>query len=191
MHISLALVSAVAAGMVAAGGAPGVAQAAPGGQAVAAHSSTVGWKRCTNPHLRFSIGYPRHWYTAQPRPADRCRQFDRRPFTVPPNSEYPITALNAAPTSSTVRAYIASATDPVFAVTRLVRKTRVEGRSAVRFETVATGEGLYPKGTRTYGYAINRNGSAFVVFTMTLPGDRRYGSNKVIVDRAVHTLRFR
>ena len=141
--------------------------------------------------LRYTIAYPRHWHTAQVRPSEVCRQFDRRPFTVPPNAEYPITALNAVPVPVSLRQYVAGTTDPMFAVTKSVRHTRVAGRAAVRFEVVSTGEGLYPKGTRTYGYAFSRAGATFVVFTMTLPGDRRYRQNKVVVDVAAATLRLR
>jgi hypothetical protein len=203
-HLAIRLTTAVAgAALACVVGAPGIsyadnrpatagtktAQAAP--NASAARSLPDGWRRCNNPYYRYSIGYPRHWYTAQIRRSEVCRQFDRQPFTIPPYSEYPMTALNAVPTTMTVRAYVRGATQPEFAVTLLKQNTWVCGRHAVRFETVSTGEGLYPKGTRTYGYAINRNGTAFVVFTMTPPGDSLYARNKVVVDRAVRTLRFR
>ena len=165
----------------------GAGQAKP----ASAHPWFGGWQRCTNPVLRYTIAYPRHWHTAQVRPSEVCRQFDRRPFTVPQNAEYPITALNAVPVPVSLRQYVAGTTDPMFAVTKSVRHTRVAGRAAVRFEVVSTGEGLYPKGTRTYGYAFSRAGATFVVFTMTLPGDRRYRQNKAVVDVAAATLRLR
>jgi hypothetical protein len=38
---------------------------------------------------------------------------------------------------------------------------------------------------------LNRDGTAFVVFPMTPPGDRLYARNKIVVDRAAGTLRFR
>lgn len=197
-RIPLAL--ATAAAFACALTAPGIAVAANQTVPVQSHAVATqatadtlagGWRRCKNAHHRFSIGYPRHWHTTQLRPADRCRQFDRRPFTVPPNSEYPITALNAVPTTVSFTEYVASPTDPMFAETLQWKRTWICGRRALRFETVATGEGLYEKGTRSYGYAVNRNGKAFVVFTMTPPNDGRYAQNKAVVERAVRTLRFR
>jgi hypothetical protein len=193
--LSLATLAAVACTLA----APGAAVAAQnhGSSASQAHAragaalTSVDWRRCTNTYHRYSIGYPRHWYTAQLRPADKCRQFDRTPFTVPPNSEYPITDLNAVPMPVSVSDYVRGATDPMFAVTVQRRNVWVCGRRAVLFETVSTGEGLYDKGTRHYGYAVDRNGTAFVVFTITIPGDALYARNKAVVDRAVRTLRFR
>lgn len=195
LPLSLATVAAFACTLA----APGIADAAQrqGSPTSQAHGradavrTSADWRRCTNGPHRYSIGYPRDWYTAQLRPADKCRQFDRTPFTVPPFSEYPITDLNAVPTPVSVSTYIGGATDPMFAVTVQLENTWVCGRRAVRFETISTGEGLYDKGTRHYGYAVDRNGTAFVVFTITMPGDALYASNKAVVDRAVHTLRFR
>jgi hypothetical protein len=178
--------------------APGVAVAnAPPAQehaattAGSAHKLPDGWRPCNNTQHRFSIGYPRHWHTTHLRAADKCRQFDRQPFTVPEASEYPITALNAVATPAIFSELVQSPNDPVFEQRLLWQPTSVCGRRALRYETVATGEGLYEKGTRTYGYAVNRDSKAFLVFTMTPPGDNRYAQNKVVVERAVRTLRFR
>ncbi len=154
---------------------PAVAATAPPAQQHAAtatgsaHKLPDGWRRCNNTHHRFSIGYPRDWHTSQLRPADKCRQFDRQPFTVPEASEYPITALNAVATTAVFSELVQSPGDPMFEERLLWQQTSVCGRRALRYETVATGEGLYQKGTRTYGYAVNRSGKAFLVFTMTPP----------------------
>jgi hypothetical protein len=196
-RISLALTAA--ATFACALTAPGVAVAAnaPSAQGHvatttgSAHKLPADWRRCNNTHHRFSIGYPRHWHTTQLRRADKCRQFDRQPFTVPEASEYPITALNAVATTAVFSEIVQSPNDPVFEERLLWQPTSVGGRLALRYETVATGDGLYEKGTRTYGYAVNRNGNAFLVFTMTPPGDNQYAQNKVVVERAVRTLRFR
>jgi hypothetical protein len=193
--LSLATIAACASTLAAPGTAVAAQHHAAARAQTAAQASVdklaVGWRRCTNTHHRFSIRFPRHWYTTQLRPADKCRQFDRTPFTVPPNSEYPITDLNAVSVPVSVTTYIRGATDPTFAVTLQRKDTRVCDRRAVLFETVATGEGLYEKGTRFYGYAVKRNGTAFVVFTITTPGDDQYASNKAVVDRSVRTLRLR
>jgi hypothetical protein len=195
-RISLVLVTAAAFACTLA--APGLAAAnAPPAQAhtatksSSAHKLPDGWRRCTNSHHRFSIGYPRHWHTTQLRPADKCRQFDRQPFTVPEASEYPITALNAVATTTSFSELVRSRNNPEFEERLLWQRTWVSGRRALRYETVSTGGGLYEKGTRTYGYAVNRNGKAFLVFTMTPPGDNRYAKNKAVVDRAIRTLRLR
>jgi len=193
--LALATAATFACGLT----APGVAVAAKAAPAQAhaatttgsAHKLPEGWRRCNNAHHRFSIGYPRHWHTTQLRRADKCRQFDRQPFTVPEASEYPITALNAVATTAIFSELVQSPNDPVFEERLLWQRTSVGGHRALRYETVSTGGGLYEKGTRTYGYAVNRNGKAFLVFTMTPPGDNRYAQNQAVVERAVRTLRFR
>ena len=95
------------------------------------------------------------------------------------------------PTPVSFDDYVTGFDDTVFATTLLRENTNIGGRRAVRFETVSTGEGLYPQGTRTYGYVVDRDGSAFATFTKATPGQPRYARYKIVVDRAVRTLRFR
>jgi hypothetical protein len=67
--------------------------------------------------------------------------------------------------------------------------TSVGSNEAVRFEEILTGEGLYPKGTKEYGYVIELRGSVYRVYATWCPGDDGdYADWKTVVDRAVRTL---
>jgi hypothetical protein len=147
----------------------------------AGQSTPRGWKRCDNGD--YSIAYPGRWHTTQIRPEEACAQFHPSRFTIPPESEYPLTALNArrvqAPPSRSGTAY-----------ERTLRwqRTTVAGRPAVRFETVSTGEGLNRAGTRQYGYVIRLGQGLVSVHTTAEPGETRYAAWKTVVNKAARTL---
>jgi hypothetical protein len=156
----------------------------------AAHSPPVtgsplphGWRRCVNSVENYSIGYPAGWHTTQIRPAEACAQFHPSRFTIPAESEYPLTALNAkrvpAPPSRTSTEYES---------TLRWEKTTVAGRNAVRFETVSTGAGQYQAGTRQYGYVITLRHGLISVHTTAGPGENRYAAWKTVVTKAARTL---
>jgi hypothetical protein len=164
--------------------------AAPVAAAASAHSppSTApslphGWRRCVNSVEGYSIGYPGGWYTTQIRPAEVCAQFHPSRFSIPPESEYPLTALNAKRVPAAP-----SRTGTEFERTLLWQRTTVAGRSAVRFETSSTGAGLYQAGTRQYGYVIRLGDGLISVHTTAEPGETRYRAWKTVVNRAARTL---
>jgi hypothetical protein len=150
----------------------------------------AGWTLCQNVLRGSSMAYPGGWFTTELRPADRCSQFHPEAFTIPAAGEFPLTALNAVQTEESLAQYMAQATDPAFVTVTRRTSTTVLGLPAERFETNSLGEGLDELGTRVYGYAINRGGKAFVVWTVARAGETRYASWKTIVDQAVTTLRF-
>jgi hypothetical protein len=156
----------------------------------AAHSAPAagsslphGWRRCVNTVENYSIGYPGTWYTTQIRPAEVCAQFHPDRFTIPPESEYPLTALNARRVQAPP-----SRTDTEFERTLLWQKTTVAGRDAVRFETSSTGAGLYQAGTRQYGYVIRLGHGLISVHATADPGETRYAAWKTVVNQAARTL---
>jgi hypothetical protein len=142
-----------------------------------------GWRRCVNFIENYAIGYPGTWHTTQIRPSEVCAQFHPDRFTIPPDSEYPLTALNARRVPAPP-----SRTDTEFERTLLWEQTTVAGRHAVRFETASTGAGLYLTGTRQYGYVIGLGHDLISVHTTAEPGEARYGAWKSVVDKAVRTL---
>jgi hypothetical protein len=142
-----------------------------------------GWRRCVNTVENYSVGYPGDWYTTQIRPEEVCAQVHPSRFTIPPESEYPLTALNVRRVPAPP-----SRTDTMFDRTLLWEKTTVAGRRGVRFETSSTGEGLYQAGTRQYGYVIRLGRGLISVHTTAEPGETRYAAWKSVVDRAVRTL---
>jgi hypothetical protein len=145
-----------------------------------------GWRLCTNPHVGYSIAFPGDWYTSAVRTTEVCSQFHPTRFTVPESGEYPPTALNVRPASGLPT----EPTDSIHARTLLWEMTSVGGHDALRFEQELTGEGLYPKGTKEYGYVIELNGGYYRVHATWCPGeDAAYADWKTVVDRAVRTLR--
>ena len=174
------------AGATAAPAAAGVAPVPPAVTAAAAASPSAlppGWRRCANPAENFSVGYPGSWHTTQIRPEEVCRQFHPDPFTIPPESEYPLTALNVRRVPEPP-----SRTGTEFERTLLWQRTTVAGRPAVRFETVSTGAGMEEAGTRHYGFVVRLGGGLVSVHTIAVPGETRYASWKRVVDRAARTL---
>jgi hypothetical protein len=151
--------------------------------AAAGPSSPRGWRRCVNTAQDYSIGYPRGWHTTQIRPAEACAQFHPSRFTIPPESEYPLTALNARRVPAPP-----SRADTEFERTLLWQRTTVNGRHAVRFETVSTGAGLHLAGTRQYGYVVRLGRGLISVHTTAEPGETRYAAWKTVTDKAVRTL---
>lgn len=152
------------------------AAAAPG-------TTPPGWQRCVNPYENFSVGHPASWHTAQIRPQEVCRQFHPTPFTIPPESEYPLTALNVRRVPVPP-----SRTDTLYERVLRWERTTVAGRPAIRFETVSTGEGLYLAGTKQYGYVMRRGPGLISVHTTAEPGETRYPAWKRIVNKAARTL---
>jgi hypothetical protein len=148
-----------------------------------AASSPQAWRRCTNSTEDYAIGYPRGWYTTQIRPAEVCAQFHPTRFTIPPESEYPLTALNVRRVTAPP-----SRTDTEFERTLRWERTTVAGRSAVRFETSGTGAGMDRAGTRRYGYVLRLGAGLISVHTAAEPGETRYPRWKTVVDKAVRTL---
>jgi hypothetical protein len=182
--------SALSVGASARPASAGAAEGLPVAVTVAAHSPPAagsslprGWRRCVNPDENYGIGYPSGWHTTQIRPEEVCAQFHPTRFTIPPESEYPLTALNAkkvtAPPSRAGTAYER---------TLLWKRTTVAGRHAVRFETTSTGEGLHQAGTRQYGYVIRLGRDLISIHTTAEPGEARYAAWKTVVNRAARTL---
>ena len=175
------------AGLLLVGTLAGVASAATGADASDAAASP--WRRCTNSHFGFSIGYPAGWHTARLGPARTCLYFDPRRVTIPRDSDFTGAAIEVLPAAQQPFAYVVKGTaDKRFARVVARRATRLAGRRAVMLETVATGEGLYARGTEARTYVIDRAGDAFIVQTTSVGGD--FAARKAVLDRAVRTLRF-
>jgi hypothetical protein len=174
--------------LLAAAGATAVLTGVAGGPATASESTPqpANWRRCTNTIENFSIGYPHGWYTTQIRPAEACHQFHPDRFTIPLESEYPLTALNARPVST-----LPSRTDTDYERVLRWEPTTVGGRPAVRFETSSTGEGQYLAGTRQYGYVIHLRSGLISVHTTAEPDETRYAAWTAVVDDAARTVRQR
>ncbi|MEV4643057.1 hypothetical protein AB0J80_37535 [Actinoplanes sp. NPDC049548] len=149
----------------------------------AGSSLPQGWKRCVNDTEDYSIGYPGTWYTTQIRPGEVCAQFHPDTFTIPPESEYPLTALNAKRVAAPP-----GRDDTAYEDMLLWEQTTVGARRAVRFETSSTGAGLHLAGTRQYGYVLRLGRSLISIHTTAEPGETRYAAWRTVVDKAVRTV---
>ena len=141
-------------------------------------------RSCVNTAENYVVDYPSRWFTTQIRPEEACAQFHPSRFTIPPESEYPLTAL----TVRRVEGWPSRVSNQFERVLRWDR-VRVQGRSAVRVEVVSTGEGMEEKGTRRYGYVLRLAGGLISVYAAAAPGEHRYRAWKSVADRAVRTLR--
>lgn len=151
----------------------------------------AGWRVCRNQTQGFAIGYPGDWFTTSLTAAQACNQFHPTTFTIVANSEYPLTALNAAQSMQSVDSYVRDRTDPhYFTTVSQENAGKIAGLVAIRLESITTGEGLDEAGTRYYGYILNRAGQAFGVWTAAAPKEARYHEWKGVVDQAVQTLTF-
>jgi len=149
-----------------------------------------GWLSCTNSHDGYEISYPAGWHTASLNAQEVCRQFHPTAFTVPVDSEYPMTGLNAIQTDEVFDPERSGRRDPAYVRTLLREETTVGGRRAIRFEESLIDDGMYPDGTMRYGYVIDRDGREFIIFTFAVPLEKRYEAWKPMVDQAVETVRF-
>lgn len=144
-----------------------------------------GWTRCTDDDDRYSVAYPEDWVT---HPRFECRLFNREPFEVEENTELPLTDLVVDPTEVAFEEVV----DGFSENARVVSSESVEVGEypATVLETEASGDGLYPEGTRTYAYVLDRAGQGFIVRTTVPPDEGDFVENTQIVDDAVRTLRF-
>ncbi|MEX2552809.1 MAG: hypothetical protein WD627_07415 [Actinomycetota bacterium] len=148
----------------------------------------VEYDTCTNTVSGYSIDYPENWTISTGEYA--CRWADQETFVVAPASEGPSTAIMVFDSPDEFDKVVNGTFDDLFYRTNLREDTIVAEHRAVKFDVTATGEGLGPDGSPSYGYVIDRDGKGFVVSTEQLPGDTGYEEDKRALDEAVKTLKF-
>ena len=149
-------------------------------------SSTKGWDVCSNARRGYSVGHPFGWHSAY-----GCRYLDPEPLDIPPNSDGFFSAVAVVDGDTSFDQARQRSTDR-FVVIVLREETTIGGRRAVRYETEATGEGLFDKGSRLYSVVIDNGGRAFEVLTAWFPGTStsEYQFRRKMVDEVVKTVRF-
>ena len=166
---------------------------APGPTTSAAPATTTtigrlaaGWTVCTNAQRGYSVGHPAGWHTAY-----GCRYLDPEPLNITPNSDGFFSAVNIVDGDTSFDEARHRSTDR-FAVVVLQEETTIGGHRAVRYETEATGAGLFPKGSLLYSVVIDNEGQAFEVVTAWFPGTStsEYQLRKKMVDEVAKTARF-
>lgn len=146
----------------------------------------AGWTVCTNAQRGYSVGHPAGWHTAY-----GCRYLDPAPLNITPNSDGFFSAVAVVDGDTSFEEARQRSTDR-FAVIVVQEETTIGGHRAVRYETEATGAGLFPKGSRLYSVVIDNEGQAFEVFTALFPGTStsEYQLRKKMVDEVAKTARF-
>ena len=156
-----------------------------------------GWERCTNTPRGYSIAYPGDLYTTDvfngaPDPANACRWFSLDPFgpqgnVVPEGWGYPLEVATLGP----FEGVMAQEIDPEFANVLVNEEVLVNGHRAVRLEYETLEDPLAEPGLH-YEYLVEVDAqTTLIVHTTATRGvEGVYADNKVVVDRAVDTLRF-
>lgn len=145
-----------------------------------------GWAVCTNAQRGYSVGYPAGWHSAY-----GCRYLDPEPLDIPPNTDGFFSAVAVVDGDTSFDQARQRSTDR-FVVIVSREETTIGDRRAVRYETSATGEGLFHKGSRLYSVVLDNGGRAFEVLTAWFPGTStsEYELRKRMVDEMVKTVRF-
>lgn len=146
----------------------------------------AGWRLCTNAQRGYSIGHPAGWHTAY-----GCRYLDPEPLDIPPNTDGFFSAVAVVDGDTTFEQARQRADDRFVVITKR-QETTIAGHRAVRYESEATGEGLWDKGSRLYSVIVDNDGRSFEVLTAWFPGTStsEYQLRKAMVDEMVETVRF-
>ncbi|MGY1840457.1 MULTISPECIES: AMIN-like domain-containing (lipo)protein [unclassified Modestobacter] len=144
--------------------------------------------RCEHPD-GFALSYPGSWSTNTGDVLPPCSRFAPQPFTLTSGTDE-----RTAPIAASVEPVpYSQVSAPQEGAEESRSATIVDGRQGVRIQRTATGEGLWPEGTRTTTYAIDlgadvQGGPAtLVVNTVGLP-EFDYDRNVRVLDHMVHTL---
>jgi hypothetical protein len=157
----------------------------------------AGWVRCTNNALGYSIGYPGDWHTTDvfdgtPDPANACQWFSPEPFGPQGNlvSEgwgYPLEVA----IRGSFDAELQQALDPEVARILEQQDLEVDGHRAVRVEYETLVDVIGEPGLH-YEYLIELDPDTTMIVHTTTTREIAgvYEENRVVVDRAIGTLRF-
>jgi len=157
----------------------------------------AGWVRCTNSALGYSIGYPGDWHTTDvfdgvSDPANACQWFSPDPFGPQGNlvSEgwgYPLEVAIKGPFDRELGQML----DPEVARILEQEDVVVDGHRALRVEYEQLVDVIAEPGLH-YVYLIELDpDTTLIVHTTATRGFADvYEENRVVVDRAVSTLRF-
>ena len=157
----------------------------------------AGWVRCTNSALGYSIAYPGAWHTTDvfdgvPDPTNACQWFSPDPFGPQGNlvSEgwgYPLEVAIRGPFDAELQ----QALDPEVARILTKEDLVVDGHRAVQVEYETLVDLVGEPGLH-YEYLIELDPKTTLIVHTTATGGIAglYEENRVVVDRAVGTLRF-
>lgn len=108
-------------------------------------------KTCTSQQAGFSVRYPRGWHANRTDQGAACSMFHPRPFEVQAGTDdVPAVLVLQLRDERFAVATAGRRIDDQFETVDFAHDDRIAGRRALIVQRVATGEGLYPAGYRTY-----------------------------------------
>lgn len=158
----------------------------PGDPPASTATTVPAWQSCQAPQAGYALEFPPDWHT------HGCHWFHPEPFALEPATDSPGVAVHVR----MVDADLATHTGRVVAspAAEVLRREdrRVAGRQAVLVVARATGEALFPAGTRTYAYyvAADARTLAATASDLGLPEGTDYGNATEVLDRMMESLRF-
>lgn len=144
---------------------------------------------CFSPSGAYRVTYPQDWHVNDPETGMACSWFHPEEFTLPVATEATELAIHIAVENAGFE-QVVEGTETGPGVKQVLSRSEatVSGRGAVRFETEASGEALYPEGTRqTVWVARWGEGRALVASTTTL-ADGDYQNHQTVLDEMMSSL---
>ena len=147
---------------------------------------------CESASNGYSLEYPADWQVEKTHPVWACALFDPQPFTLEPDTETPLVAVQIYDERSiTFADMVTGLTDPASYQVLKRRDTTVAGLPAVVLETVQLcDELLTTAGTYNYQYVVDRSGGIVLAFTTGQPGSP-YDQYRTVLDEMMASLRFK
>jgi hypothetical protein len=143
-------------------------------------------QQCANPD-GFSVEYPDGWVTneAEENELPPCSLFDPASVDTGEGGDVP---ADIAVFMRVEPVAFAAVDDPT--VEEVAREElSLAGREAVRVETEATGEGLFPEGLRSTSYRVDLGEQTFMATARDV-GEPGYASKQDALDAMIETVRF-
>lgn len=145
---------------------------------------------CVASERGYRLQFPSTWHTNDAGIAEPCRFFHPHPFTLAPRTEAVGLAISVR-LNPVGFDDVAPSSDGSTAVQVVDRRTAtVDGRPAVRAETLATGNGLLPPGTRAVSWFVDAGDATLVATTSEAAEAGHLQDNVKVLDGMVESLRL-
>ncbi|MCD9623917.1 AMIN-like domain-containing (lipo)protein [Rhabdothermincola salaria] len=145
------------------------------------------WTTCENPEVAYRVAHPEAWAVNDGTVVPPCSLFDPEPFEVPEATEVPTTIALSFFAEPAPFATVVS-DSPAF-VESDRRDATVDGRTALRQELVATGEGLHNEGLSVVRWSIDLGGETLIAQTHDIPDtEPGFAEAQRVLDRMVESL---
>lgn len=182
-----ALAAFLAAGCTTGDDAPAADAAAAPDTIAPADAQGGPTQTCTNAEAGFRVDYPADWHTNDGSVMPACSLFDPQPITVPPASEIPQDI--AVSIGREQVAFGVAAGEDIGRRVLTADTTRIDGRTAVRMESEATGEGLYDAGMLSYSWVVDLDDAVLIAQSHDA-GEPDFAAKKSVLDRMMQSLRI-